>query len=146
MKRLAVSLACEPAISSLIRAALEWCFSLLFHAGSEPPKLLDGKEFQPGQRADSPCIRENLPANGRIGTMETTAQHSSSVCSFACGVGGRFSSDEPPPAICSRSSGLVFSQPGFTNSSRSCFADASDGAPIIRSFGALVHREQHHFA
>ena len=30
--------------------------------------------------------------------------------------------------------------------SRNCFAVASDGAPIIEYFGALVHREQHHLA
>src|SRR5262249_606348 len=63
MKRSAPIQPCEPPIFSLIRAAVEWCFSLLFHAGSEPPNVLDGKGFQPSPIAHSPCIRENLPAN-----------------------------------------------------------------------------------
>src|SRR5262249_39960339 len=67
MKRSAAIQPCEPPIFSLIRAAVEWCFSLLFHAGSEPPNVLDGKGFQPSPPALPPRFRKNPPANRECG-------------------------------------------------------------------------------
>jgi len=36
---------CEAAILSLLFAVANWCFSLLFRTGSEPPNVLEGKGF-----------------------------------------------------------------------------------------------------
>jgi hypothetical protein len=56
-------LPCQSTILSLIRAAFGWCFSLLFHVGSEQPNVLFSKGFQPSWNTHSRCNRENLPAN-----------------------------------------------------------------------------------
>jgi hypothetical protein len=60
--RLAI-LPCKPGIASLLRAARAWYFSLLFRAGSEQLKALDGQGFQSSWKAHSPCYCKNLAAS-----------------------------------------------------------------------------------
>jgi hypothetical protein len=118
-------LPCGPAIPSLVLAAVEWFFSLPFRTGNDHSNLLDRKGFQAVENARSPCIRENHPANresqGDHGSaLEGAAPHAASPRRT------RTAADEkrqPKNRKCN---------------ARSCFADTSDGAPIIRSSATLV--------
>jgi hypothetical protein len=152
MKRPVLVPACEPAILSLIWTAVEWCFSLLFHAGSEQPNVLDGKGFQPSQKAHSPCFCENLPANsesrgGHRSELEATAPSRAKPASDAereprNGVG--FVRDRVDWFFSARASPPEYAAPP------SCLGETSDGAPIIRSsprwFTGNLAAQQHNDA